>query len=343
MSERDDGKRILAILRGELDAVEPPRDAEAFVALCRQCEIAPTIHALLERAGRFDRVGAEVERRLGEVRHKCRNDNLLLLARLEQALDLLRAEGILPVALKGTSFLARFYPSFDERTLDDVDLLVAPDQAPRAIGALERAGWTGPTGEARTHWLRSSFEMPLTSPGPVTVLLEIHWSLGQERRYAVPIEAVLARAVPQEIAGRPARRLDDHDAAAHLLLHHVQHYFDRRLKWAYDLRSLARTDGFSWEDVAGRAHAWGGLAAASMALAHLRRLFPGEFPDWPVAAWRRALTLPLRVRHPLDFYRATRRRWVQLWIASAALENPGDLLGYARHRSTRDEDPTIAP
>lgn len=343
MSEREDARRILAILRDDLDAVAPPRDAEAFVALCRQCEVASTLHAILERAGGLDLVGAAAQRLLAQARHTCRNDNLLLLARLEQALDVLRAEGIVPVALKGTSFLARFYRSFDERTLDDVDLLVSPADAPRAIAALERAGWTGPAGEARTHWLRSSFEMPLTSPGPVTVLLEIHWSLGQQRRYAVPIETILARAVPQEIAGRPARRLDDHDAAAHLLLHHVQHYFDRRLKWAYDLRSLARTDGFSWEAVAGRARDWGGLAAASMALAHLRRLFPGEFPSWPVAAWRRAATLPLRTGHPLDYYRGTRRRWVQLWIASAALEDPADLVGYARHRSTRDDDAANAP
>ena len=344
MSERGDARRLLAILRADPDAVpSPPPDASRFVALCRACDVAPTVHAILEREGRLDVVGAEVERLLAGARRKCRNDNLLLLARLEQALDALLGEGIVPVALKGTSFLPRFYRSFDERTLDDVDLLVRPDEAARAIAALERAGWKGPVGAERTHGLRSSFEMPLTSPGPVGVLLEVHWSLGQERRYAVPVEAILARAVPQEIAGRAARRLDDPDAAAHLLLHHVQHYFDRRLKWALDLRSLSRAAGFSWDAVAERTRAWGGRAAASMALEHLRRLFPGEFPDWPVAAWRRLATAPLRTRHPLDLYRGTRRRWIQLWIASAALERPGDLLGYARHRRTRDSRAPESP
>lgn len=338
MSEREDARRLLAILRGELDAVaSPPPDASRFVALCRACDVAPTVHALLEREDRLAIVGAEAAGLLAEARRRCRNDNLLLLARLEQALDVLRAEGIVPIALKGTSFLPRFYRSFDERTLDDVDLLVSPAESARAIAALERAGWTGPSGSERTHWLRSSFEMPLTAPGPVGVLFEVHWSLGQERRYDVPVHDVLGRAVPQDIADRPALRLDDADAAAHLLLHHVQHYFDRRLKWALDLRSLSKAPGFAWNAVAARARAWGGLAAASMALEHLTRLFPGAFPSWPVAAWRRAATLPLRSRHPLDLYRGTRRRWVQLWIASAALENPRDLLGYARHRSTRDD------
>ena len=337
MSERDDARLLLAILRGAPEARSPlPGDAARFVALCRQCDVAPTVHAILEREQGFGRVGAEVERALAGIRRKCRNDNLLLLARLEQALDALGSQGIVPIALKGTSFLPRFYRSFDERTLDDVDLLVEPDDAARAIETLERAGWAAPGGRERTHWLRSSFEMPMVSPGPVTVALEIHWSLGQERRYAVPVAALLDRAVAQEIAGRGIRRLDDVDAATHLLLHHVQHYFDRRLKWALDLRSLSKLPGFSWDAVEGRAREWRGHAAASMALEHLRRLFPDEFPAWPVDLWRRAVTSPLRTRHPLDFYRGTRRRGVQLWIAAAALEHPSGLIGYARHRAVRD-------
>ena len=76
--------------------------------------------------------------------------------------------------------------------------------------------------------------MPLDSPGPVPVGFEIHWGLAQERRYRVKVTEVLARSVPHEVAGRRILRLDDHDAAAHLLLHHLQHYFDRRLKWALE-------------------------------------------------------------------------------------------------------------
>jgi hypothetical protein len=280
---------------------------------------------------------------LAKVRAKVRVDNLLLLARLEQALDLLLAAGIRPVALKGVDVLHRLYRSFDERSLDDVDLLVPGDRRDLAIATLEAAGFTGPAEPERTHWFRSSFELPLTSPGPVGVAFEIHWNLGQEMRYRIDAAGLLARAVTLDIGGRSVLRLDEHDAVAHLLLHHVQHYFDRRLKWVIEIGLLARAPGFSWPRVALRLAEWGGRGAAGLALAHVRKLFPELLPAaaydaLPAARWRLFATMPLRSAHPLDFYRGTRERLVQLAIAAAALERPWDLPGYLRHRAARDRD-----
>jgi hypothetical protein len=299
------------------------------------------VHARLEAEGRFDLVGSEAERRLGEARAKCRADNLLLLARVERALDLLLAEGIVPVALKGLDVLHRFHGSFDERTLDDVDLLVPQDRLDDTLSVLERAGFTMPPEPERTHWRRSSFEMPMTSPGPVGVAFEIHWSLGQEQRYHVDGQALVARAVPVDVCDRRILRLEENDAAAHLLVHHVQHYFDRRLKWTLDLRHRSRQQELSWNTVAERLGAWGGSGAASLALLHVRKLFPDLVPDRaiaaiPAAAWRRALAWPLRSSHPLDLYRGTRARAVQLYLAAIALERPSHLPAYLIHRTTRD-------
>jgi hypothetical protein len=289
-------------------------------------------------------LGDEVARQLAALRAKTRVDNLLLLKRWDDALDVLLAAGIRPVALKGIDVLPRLYRSFDERSLDDVDLLVPVRQRDLAIASLERAGFTAPQGAERTHWLRSSFEIPLTSPGPVGVAFEIHWSLGQAKRYRIDGEALIARAVPFDVGGRSILRLDEHDAVAHLLVHHVQHFFDRRLKWVLEIGLRARTVGFSWPQVALRLADWDAKAAAGLSLAHVRRLFPDLLPadayaSVPAAAWRRLATLPLRASHPLDFYRGTRHRWVQLAIAAAALERPWDLPGYLRHRAVRDSDP----
>ena len=225
MSDALESRRLLLILReswAEAAALPPPH-GESFTSLARACDVHPTVHALLERAGRFDLVGKETEERLARMRAKVRQDNLLLLARAEQALDALAAAGIVPVALKGLDTLHRYYGRFDARTLVDVDLLGAEERLGDAVRALEGAGWTAPPEPERTHWLRSSFELPLTSSGPVTVGLELHWSLGQEGRYAVDAGALRSRAVPVRICERDILRLDDHDAAAHSLLHHVQH------------------------------------------------------------------------------------------------------------------------
>jgi hypothetical protein len=175
----------------------------------------------------------------------------------------------------------------------------------------------------------------------VGVAFEIHWSLGQARRYRIDPEALISRAVPLDVGGRSILRLDEHDAVPHLLLHHVQHYFDRRLKWVLEIGLPSAAQGFSWRIVEERLTAWEGRAAAGLALAHVRRLFPELLPEeayerLPAARWRLAATMPLRATHPLDFYRGTRRRGVQLAIAAAALERPWDLPGYVRHRALRD-------
>jgi hypothetical protein len=345
VSDRREARLLLAVLDGRWDEAERlvggrPIDTAAFAALCRQADVAPTVHAALERRGRLALIDGAAEE-LARVRAKTRLDNMLLLARLEQALDTLLARGIRPVALKGVDVLHRLYASFDERSLDDVDLLVRRDERDAAIEALERAGWSGPPEPERTHWFRSSFELPLRSPGPVVVNFDLHWSLGQEMRYRVDADGLMARTLPLDVEGRSILRLDEHDAVAHLLLHHVQHYFDRRLKWVVELGLRARTAGFSWATVASRLDAWGGRAAAGLALAHVRKLFPALLPEeayrlLPASTWRLAATLPLRSPHPLDFYRGTRRRAVQLLIAAAALERPWDLPGYLRHRAVRD-------
>ena len=78
-----------------------------------------------------------------------------------------------------------------------------------------------------------------------------------------------------------------------------------------------------------------------MSLLHLKKLFPGQIGSeaaatLPASGWRRALTAPLRSSHPLDYYRGTRNRVVQLLLAAAILERPAELPGYLLHRSTRN-------
>ena len=352
MDQHRHARLLLAILREDWSDVErlaaAPLDPERFVGLVRECNVHPWVHARLAASGRLGLLGAEVERRLERMRRKCRQDNLLLLARAEQALDLLLDAGIVPIALKGLDTLHRFYGRFDERTLDDVDLLVPREKVGRALDVLERAGWESLPGPQRDHYLRSSHHLPLRGPGPVVVDFEIHWNLVQERRYRLRPEELFERAAPLDVSGRRVLRLEDHDLAAHLLLHHFTHYFDRRLKWSIDLAELARQPGFDWTVVADRIRAWGAGAPVGMSLLHLNKLFPDLVPGnarrrLPTALWRRLLTLPLRSRHPLDLFRGTRRRQVQLYLAGVLMENPTDLPGWLIHRVRREAQPELGP
>ncbi len=152
----------------------------------------------------------------------------------------------------------------------------------------------------------------------------------------------IERSRPLSIAGREIRRLEDHDLVGHLLVHHFSHYFDRRLKWLVDLGHVASQPGFRWEEVARRIESWRAGAACRVSLVHLHKLWPeliGQRPLdlMPVAPWRSLVTWPLRSSHPLELFRGTRNRRVQLFLAAVMLEGPLSLPGWWLHRRVRDD------
>jgi len=346
---------LLAIVRGDWRRAEAllragaSRPAAEFVECCRLSDVHARVHAALVRQEQLiGLLEPGVLEGLAALRHKVTQDNMLLLGRAEQALDLLLDAGVIPLALKGLDLLHRVYDRFDERTLDDVDLLIRREDLQRAFSALEAAGWTLPPEPKRTHYVRSSHHLPLYSPGPITVDFEIHWNLAQERRYRISADDLFDRAQPIEIAGREILRLDDHDLVAHLLVHHFSHYFDRRLKWLVDLQKITTQDDFDWARVGARIKEWDGVAACAVSLRHLHKLQPELIPDsilsrLPVSWWRSALTLPLRSAHPLELFRHTGRRQTQLYLAAVMLENPLHLPAYLLHRRLRDARPGENP
>jgi hypothetical protein len=353
MIEHHPTRVLLAIMRRRWDEAQEltrrqPVHAEEFAQLCVEADVHPTVHALLVRHERDALLGEETLARLAQLRAKVRQDNILLLARAEQSLEILQRADVKPLALKGLDLLHRVYDSFDERTIDDVDLLVAPGDLRRSVGALEAAGWQLPPEPRRTHYIRSSHHLPLSSPGPVPVEFEIHWNLVQEERFGVDPAAITARGVPLEISGHRLTRMEDHDLVAHLLLHHFTHYFDRRLKWLEDLRRVVALPGFDWSCVVERIRSWNATVASGFAAAHLNKLDPEVVParvtdELGVGRWRRALVWPLRSSHPLELFRGTQRRRVQLYLAAAMLERQFRLPAWLVHRRLRDRRPGSSP
>jgi hypothetical protein len=336
---------LLALVRGDWDEAErlhaaSPVDA-GFAETCRACDVHPHIHALLERRGRLELAGAAAAR-LGELRAKVRHDNMLLIARAEQAFDALLARGIRPLALKGFDLIHRVY-GFDERTLDDVDLLLPRETLREALAALESAGWRVPPEPQRTHYIRSSHHLPLDAPGPQGVGFELHWDLAQQGRFTVDPQGILDRAQPLDVGGRSILRCEDHDLIAHLLLHHLTHYFDTRLKWLVDMQRISNLPGFDWSRVVARIGQWGATVPTAASVEHLHKLDPGLIPAsareaLPMPFTRRPLLAPLRSSHPLELYRGARRRRVQLYLAAVLLEDLRMLPAWWMHRRRRDDE-----
>jgi hypothetical protein len=323
-------------------------DPATFVAQCRECDVHAWVHHLLTSEGRTELVGETAVASLAELRNKVRYDTMLLFGRAEQALDLLVGAGVTPIALKGLDFLHRIYSEPDLRATDDVDLLIRRDDLAPALEVLRGAGWQLPPEAKTTHYIRSSHHLPLRSPGPIQVEFELHWNLAQSERYTIDVDALFGRAMPLEVAGRQLLRLEDNDVVAHLLIHHFSHYFDRRLKWLVDLQGIDQIRPVDWNAVAARVDEWGGSAASGVSLAHLHKLSSELIPrraleSLPVAAWRRALVRPLRSNHPLELFKGTRNRKVQLYLAAVMLDDPARLPGWLRHRARRDQRPSDNP
>jgi len=337
---------LLAIVRERFDtarelARERGVDDDAFVAACRSSDVHPWVHGLLDDPRAAGIVGGAAVDALAALRQRVRRDNLLLLARAEEALALLHGAGVQPVVLKGTDFLHRLYGSFDERTIDDVDLLIRSEDLETSLRALVAAGFRLPDRNRALHYVRSSHHVPLGGPGPIGVEFELHWNLAQEGRFRIDPRALVERAVPIRIGASPALRLADPDVAAHLVLHHFTHYFDRRLKWVVDLARLSRAGALDWPAVVAVLRSWGATVPAAAALLHMRKLVPGLVPDdvlraLPLARWRLALARPLESTHPLELWRGTRRRFVQMYLAAVLHERPSRLPGWLMHRRRRD-------
>ncbi len=344
---------LLAIVRERLDDArtlvrQDGLDDDTFVAQCRASDVHPWIHARLGAPDAAGIASPAVERALGALRDRVRRDNLLLVARAELALAVLSRAGVRPVVLKGTDFLHRLYRSLDERTVDDVDLLIRPAELEASLRSLVAAGFRLPEEPRALHYVRTSHHVPLGGPGPIGVDFELHWNLAQSGRFRIDATALVDRALPIAIGSERGLRLAPTDAVAHLVLHHFTHYFDRRLKWIVDLAHIERAEPIDWPAVVATLRAWGATQPAAAALVHMHKLVPDLVPQavlraLPLAPWRSALARPLRSAHPLELWRGTRRRDVQLWLAAVLHERPADLPGWLLHRRRRESRPSGHP
>jgi len=340
MSDRLEAHLLLALLSERWEAAEtlarrPEFRPGILVALAQECDVSPWLHQLLQSKGRLQLIGEQGQKELAERRHKCRVDNLHLLALAEGALDALLEEGIVPIALKGLDQIHRYSIEFGARAMVDMDLLLRPDELQRAAGALQAAGWC-PTGEQRqSHW--QPYHMAMMSGGPVRIFLELHWNLVQPERYRLAPVDLFERAVRIEVCGREVLGLEPHDHAAYLLLHHVSHYFERRLKGVLDLKMIVEREAIDWALVGQRLAGWEALAAGAMSLKHMAKLFPETFPEpFRPGILRTLLTLPLLSPHPLDLFRGSQLRPVQFYLGALLLEHPLDMPRHLLRKSGRD-------
>jgi hypothetical protein len=264
----------LELLGGGAAGDAPEADAAAWSVFLRVEACAAPVRNALRAAG--VRAGAGE----GELdKAATRESQRILSARAQVAsIDRLAAkEGWRIAVLKGGVALQ------DAQPLDvgDLDLLVAPGDAPALLQALHGAGFAAHGEDHAAPGPRDHHYAPRYTPGSVPV--EVHFRIGEMD----PEHDLLSAAVPLE-RSRALLRLAPADHLRHLLLHTVAHHPQRRgrLRDLLLIGAAARALGGPGTDAALASLAANPFAAQlGETLGAARALAEGRTPE---DLWRRA-------------------------------------------------------
>jgi hypothetical protein len=139
-----------------------------------------------------------------------------MLGHLEYVLNLLAAEGIPTIALKGPLLAQRYYtPPFLRKASIDLDVAVMEKDLVAACNALIKSGYEldDPISEAKSV----SHHVALTHSSRARV--ELHFKLSHQT-LGIPVDQFFERAVPCRLpGGQEARVLGSADQLLHLVLH----------------------------------------------------------------------------------------------------------------------------
>ena len=220
-------------------------------------QVVPLVAAALRRAGvtlsdRLARLDGQARQRaMGHAGEALRLDGAL------------RAAGLSPLFIKGSTLAQRCFGSVVLRQFADIDLLVAPHKVPAAWVALNQLGYSRQNTPNAISGDRLDLVLAVAKDSihvhaKHAIVVELHWRLSDEMRDA--------RAPPPEqwqrveiTPGRTLATLSDEALFTYLCVHGAQHVW-ARLKWLADVAALLR----SCEDGGARC-----LKAASAAGARL--------------------------------------------------------------------------
>ena len=203
------------------------------------------------------------------------------------ALSALERAGIRCAGFKGLAALAYLYPGPRSRTLQDVDILIQPQDVEAALGVLEQVGFKrSPDGpwEEYVAFLRHS---PGTAGNEAVSLrdekggaVDLHWRLG-----GLDIERLLACSEPAEILNRHLPMM----SAGHSMLLSIHHALRNDFvpgDIARDVCDFAHWQALlnetgQWQTISADAERWG-LSTACAAIAQIVAEFRGPLNAEPL-------------------------------------------------------------
>jgi hypothetical protein len=213
---------------------------------------------------------------LGDQFRQNAGRNLLLTAELLRLLDIFEAASIPLVPFKGPALAWSLYENPALREMIDLDVLVRPRDADRAIALLRSHGYRSSLSCVDTRFFASDQEMHLDrEDGQVAV--DLHWGL-LPRFLPLDASAFFERIAPVPIAGRRVLTFCPEDLLLFLCVHGSKHGWTR-LAWLCDVARLIDRCAVNWDDVLARAQAGHVSRCLSLGLTLARDLLGAAVPE----------------------------------------------------------------
>jgi hypothetical protein len=213
-------------------------DWERFLRVVARQRVSGLARAALKSAGVTP--PADVEARLSSYAHAMTARTLALAAEAVRLQGLMRTEGVPALFVKGAALAQLAYGTQALKHCRDVDLLVAPSDAERAFGVLEREGYravtpNGPLTPAQRRLVfRLHKDMELYQPER-RLNVELHWRL-IDNPVLLPTVNVASPAQEAQVLNGRLATLADPQLFAYLATHGATHCWFR-LKWLADLNA----------------------------------------------------------------------------------------------------------
>jgi signal peptidase I len=207
-----------------------------------------------------------------------------------------REHGIDLILLKGAVLTSVAYPDTCLRSMSDLDLLVQPLDAERALRLIEAGGFGCPDYYGSMHpELLSGRSAPATAEIAVPLqksgtraFVELHTQLeSAEPAYPVPTARLWEGAEDVDLCGLPCRTLEKHEFLLHLIMHLSEHHvFEHGLRALLDVhlwieRHNAQLD---WQLIADKARSRGYAQWVYLSLRMVRDALATPVPDAALAA-----------------------------------------------------------
>jgi hypothetical protein len=310
--------------------------------LCALAAHENAANVLVQRLGRpgsvtSDQPGYQDLRRLAATSLM----RMLQLERaLDQTLDALGGRGIDVMLLKGAGLAYTAYPSFAERPMNDLDLLVRTDQAEAVWDLLQTNGWVWPAARWAAERYTALHHLPPLLREPGGFRLEIH-------RHILPDGHPFAFTAADLWTGarhitRGVRHLTV-PSVTHQLWHVAVHFaWSHGLEWGAwralrDTAAIVGTGQLPWNEFVSLARASRAQTCCYWTLRLTRRLTGAAIPDHVLSSLKppRADSLLEHLeRHYVSSFFPSEQRCPSLWLAQRLWE-AGILPRWSGHRSAR--------